>query len=172
MDIEDHLPGAVEPVEWFVVFRERSTVRWLSWLACGHFKHVSAFSYYPGFKVWVVYDVCVTGTSIIMLSHERAKVAIAEYTEGCTVVKIPRNARPFGFSFSSRLFFYCVPAIKNIIGLRCVALRPDSLYRHILRNGGVIVYGQPDNSNRPKSGDPAGDGAERFGQVATGQNAR
>jgi hypothetical protein len=167
MDEDIHIPGAVEPVEWFVVFHRKSTTRWLAWLACGEFKHVSAFAYYPGFKAWLVYDVNMRGTSLIMLSHERAKTALADYTDDCDVVKIVRDPRPYGFQFSSRFFFYCVPAIKNIIGLVCVAMRPDSLYRLILRNGGVLVHGHPINSGRSEPSDRTGAGAERSGQFVT-----
>lgn len=142
MEPVNELPGAVEPVEWFVVFHPQSTFRWLSWLACGKFKHVSAFGYYPGFRVWLLYDVHIGGTSLIMLSHERAKTALAKYTDGCTVVKIPRNPAPFGISLPSRLLFHCTPAIANLIGLHSTAITPNTFFRDIMRKGGVVVAGE------------------------------
>lgn len=179
------LPHAVEPVEWFVVFHRKSTFRWLSWLACGEFKHVSAFAYYPGFKVWLLYDVHIGGTALIMLSHDRAKETLASYVDGCTVVKIARNARPFGLSLLSRLLFHCTPAIGNLVGMPFIALTPNHLFRHLMRNGAEIVVGgagalprpakrrielaheqDAGYSGRPKSGDRATAGAERSRLVA------
>ena len=170
MEMSEKLPGAVEPVEWFVVFHTRSSIRWLSFLACGKFKHVSAFGYYPGFKAWLVYDVAMSGTSLIMLSHERAKEVLPVYTNDCTVVKIARNSAPVGLSLASRLLFHCTPAIGNLVGLPCVALlNPNHLYRHLLRNGGIVVYDakHPANPGRSELGDRAAAGAERSRQFAT-----
>jgi hypothetical protein len=160
--MSEKLPGAVEPVEWFVVFHTQSSIRWLSFLACGKFKHVSAFGYYPGFKAWLVYDVAMGGTSLIMLSHERAKAVLPVYTNDCTVVKIARNAAPVGLSLASRLLFHCTPAIGNLVGLPCVATNPNHLYRHLLRNGGVIVYdAKSQHPGRSQPSDRAAAGSER-----------
>lgn len=136
--IEAGLEAAIEPTEWFVVFHRKSMNRFLSFLAFGEFKHVSAFGYCPGFKAWLVYDVQWSGTRIKLLPHnDFGKAAIALWTTDCTIVKLPRgNLIP---NFSSRVGFYCVSAIKHLLGLRCVAATPGALYRHILRHGGSLL---------------------------------
>jgi hypothetical protein len=37
-----------------------------------------------------------------------------------------------------RLGMFCTTAVSHLIGVRCSALRPDALYRHLQRKGGVI----------------------------------
>lgn len=128
--------AAVEPSEWFVVFHRKSMNRLLSFLAFGEFKHVSAFGYCAGFKAWVVYDVRWSGTSICLMDQS----AVIEFTQGCDILKIARTDVKMGPD--SRLGLYCVTAIKHLIGLRCVAMTPDQLYRHILRNGGLPIREQ------------------------------
>jgi hypothetical protein len=37
-----------------------------------------------------------------------------------------------------RLGLFCTTAVSHLIGLRCGALRPDALYRHLVAKGGVV----------------------------------
>jgi hypothetical protein len=147
------LPIAVEPSEWFVVFHTRSTSKPLSALACGRFKHVSAFGYYAGFKAWLVYDAQISGLRIPLISTDAAPAVLGAYTKNCVLVKFRRRDEPIGIAPTSRFGFYCVPAIKHLLGVRCLALRPDALYRHILRNGGVVIDGSAENPHRPEPRD-------------------
>lgn len=127
------LPIAVEPVEWFVVFRERSVSRILGALTPGRRKHVSAFGYCPGVKLWLVYDVQWSGTRIMLMAQSEVLAWVGD----AEMVKIARIGHRMGLS--SRFAFTCVSAVKHLIGLRCVAATPDALYRHILRNGGTTI---------------------------------
>ena len=145
MEVGDELPGAVEPSEWFVVFHVKSMSRILSLLAFGRFKHVSALGYCPGFRAWLLYDAQWGGMRVRLYSHETMRAMFAEYSRGCAVVKIARLNQPM--RLSSRLGFYCVPAIKHLLGLRNGALRPDALLRHCLRNGGVLIDAGIEPSN-------------------------
>lgn len=123
----------VEPTEWFVVFHRTSTSRILSFLAFGEFKHVSAFAYAPGFKCWLMYDVQWRGTAVTVADQ----AAVIGLTRGCTILKMPRTSDRM--RMTARAGFYCVTAIKHLLRLRCVAVTPDALYRHILHNGGIMV---------------------------------
>jgi hypothetical protein len=153
---EINLPDAIEPTEWYVIFHRKVAVRWLSWLACGEFKHVSAMAYCPGFKAWLVYDTQLRGTRIFLVAHgrdgETIKPFFMAHTRDCAVVKIARSDVSMGLS--SRLGLYCVPAIKHLLGVRCAAVRPDAFYRHILRNGGTLIDERrhADASDRPQLG--------------------
>lgn len=127
-----------EPNVWFLVFHRKSTNRVLSFLAFGEFKHVAAFGYCPRVGMWLVYDVTWTGTRVVLMD----KAAIIEWTRGCEILQVDKIGARMGWS--SRIGFYCVGAVKHLLGLRCVAATPCQLYRHILRNGGVnIGSGQP-----------------------------
>lgn len=136
------IPGAVEPSQWMVVFHPTSSLRWASFLACGRFKHVSAWGYYAGFKAWIIFDPQWASLRLTMISHERAVDAFVAATEGCVILKIERSDRDTALAPLSRFGFYCVPAIKHLLGVRCAAWRPDALYRHLLRKGGMPINGQ------------------------------
>jgi len=127
---------AIEPSEWFVVFHRKSATRWLGIVTPGEFKHVSAFGYCPGVKLWLLYDVQWSATRVMLLD----KHAIMRWTDGCDILKIARTKTRM--ELSSRLGFYCVNAVKHLLGLKCVAATPSALYRHILRNGGIPIHGR------------------------------
>src|SRR6516165_7913864 len=129
------LPDGFEPSYWNVVFHPSKSR--LARLLLGCFDHVSAFAYVPGFRVWVIYDCQWGGMRIAFIP--RINVLIA-YTSGCAVVKFDRRYQPF--ALSSRFGFYCVPAIKQLLGLSCVAATPDGLYRHLIKHGGELISGQ------------------------------
>jgi hypothetical protein len=132
----DHirLPDAFEPARWNVVFHRVSTRRWLSLIACGQFKHVSAFAYVPGFKAWLIYDTQWSGTRIMVLPHNDAGLAeLRRYTAGCDVLVAQRRVA----GARAPLPFLCTTAVQHLIGIPGVALRPDALYRLMLRNGAV-----------------------------------
>jgi hypothetical protein len=132
------LPHAVEPDQWFVVFHPEAKSRWLSLLACGHFKHVSAFAYCPGFKAWLIYDAQWCGLRLMLFPHgDVAKAAIAAHTKNCVILKMTRANQSMGLS--SRLGLYCVSTVKHLLVVRCRAIRPDTLYRHLLKIGAVRV---------------------------------
>lgn len=136
---EIHLPDAIEPTEWNVVFHKTTRWRWLRWLACGRFKHVSAFAYCPGFRAWLVYDTQLSGTRLMLLANgDKARATLKRYTADCEIVTIARqHQRPH---WSSRIGFYCVPATKHLLGVRCAAMRPDALYRHLIQIGGTRLH--------------------------------
>src|SRR5215469_2206802 len=129
------LPDAIEPTYWNVVFHPSETR--LMRMMLGRFQHVSAFTYVPGVRAWILYDCQLGGTRIAFLP--RVGILI-EYTRGCTIIKFDRTYKPM--VLMSRLGFYCVPAIANLLGLSCVAATPDGLYRNLINNGGIELNGQ------------------------------
>lgn len=155
------LPDGFEPDEWWVVFHPTAASRWLGWLALGHFKHVSAFAYIQGFKVWLVYDIERAGTKLVILPADATgKAELVRYTAGCSILKMTR--RPKAFRISSHLGFFCTTAIAHLIGLTGVA-RPDALWRLCLRNGGIVIDGR-----RPSTDPAIAGGPEPAGRAAAG----
>ena len=129
------LPDAIEPTYWNVVFHPSQTR--LDRLLLGRFRHVSAFTYVPGMAAWIMVDCQWGGMRIAFIPRINVLVA---YTRGCAVVKFDRRYERF--ALASRLGYYCVPAIKQLLGLSCVAATPDGLYRHLIANGGELISGQ------------------------------
>ena len=129
------LPDAIEPSYWNVVFHPSQTR--LDRLLLGRFRHVSAFTYIPGVGAWIMVDCQWGGMRIAFIPRINVLVA---YTRGCAVVKFDRRYERF--ALASRLGYYCVPAIKQLLGLSCVAATPDALYRHLIKHGGELISGQ------------------------------
>jgi hypothetical protein len=129
-------PG-VEPATWFVFFETRARSRWLSWLALGRFKHVSAAGWIPESGHWVFYDVSLRRSRIAVITDGAlAWEHMSRIRDhAVTVAFSPRDGRRFWF----RVGFWCVPAIAHLVGCRPQALRPDGLYRALLRQGGALV---------------------------------
>jgi hypothetical protein len=131
MEIRE-LPPAIEPDYWNLVFHPSASR--LARLLLGRFQHVSAFTYVPGYHGWILYDVQWRGVRIMVLPRV---AALVNYTRGCAVIKFTR--RYDRMPLYSRFGFYCVPAIKHLIGLSCVAAFPDALYRAVIANGGEVI---------------------------------
>jgi hypothetical protein len=129
------LIDAIEPSYWNVVFHPSETR--LNRILLGRFQHVSAFTYVPGIAAWILFDCQWGGVRIAVIPRINMLVA---YTSGCAVIKFDRHYQRF--AICSRFGFYCVPAIKQLLGLSCVAATPDRLYHHLIRNGGELISGQ------------------------------
>ena len=133
---EIHLPDAIEPTEWNVVFHTKTQWWWLRWV--GKFKHVSAFAYVPGFRAWLVYDTQLSGTRLMLLANgDNARATLKAYTTGCEIVTMARQGQSMGIF--NRFGYYCVPSVKHLIGLKSTAILPDRLFADCLRSGQLIV---------------------------------
>jgi hypothetical protein len=131
------LPDAIEPDYWNICFHPSE--HWATRLLIGRFQHVSAFTYVPGFRAWVIYDAQWSGLRLSFFSHQTAMATFIRYTRGCTVLKFTRMSEQIG-PLSRFGIFFCVPAIKHLLGVSCFAVTPDGLYRHLIANGAEIVF--------------------------------
>jgi hypothetical protein len=172
MGAVQQIPAGSEPAEWFVAFHRECDSKIISFLAFGEFKHVLAFGYCPGLKVWIVFDVTWQKTWVRLLSHEQGALEqIAEITRNCAVVKIaPQGRTP---RLITRIGYFCVPAIISLLGLKCVAITPTSLYRYLRKNGGYEINAHVSPSaaaapNRSQSGGRATAGASGLDPAIAG----
>jgi hypothetical protein len=159
-------PTAVEPEAWFIVFHPVSATRWLNRLPM-RFRHVSAFAYVHAAGCWLIYDVQFWGTRHILLPDNPAALDfLADFTARCTVLHM-RRPGPSRLWF--RVGFWCVPAIKHLLGLRSSALLPNGLYRSCLRAGAKVIHGPPEvrAPGRSESADAAGCGRTSQGGCAS-----
>jgi hypothetical protein len=126
-------PLIVQPDSWTLVFDRRASTWWASWFALGRHKHVRAYAYVPFLHVWVFFDPHLSGTDLIVAADgEAANRLIASWIVDADLVRMRRRAtgrRP-------AIVGWCVPSVKRLIGLRCVALRPSGFYRQCLKHGG------------------------------------
>jgi hypothetical protein len=155
------LPEAIEPDVWVVAFHRTAASRWLHWLAIGPHKHVSAHAWVSDLRLWVIFDLRLDGTHLVLLpDSEAADRLLADRIADADLVVMPRKRRRGRPVLAP---FYCVPAIKHLLGLSCGALRPTALLRHCLESGGQRVdgtrYSAPDQSGfdaRTASGTASG----------------
>lgn len=123
-----------EPIRWTLCFDTTAT-HWLARAIPGRFKHVRAFGFVPVQDLWIFYDTTLAGTT---LRAARANSAAADrllsaWTANSDLLSIkplgPRRRFPPGF--------WCVTAVKHLIGLNTSALRPDALWRDCIRHGAI-----------------------------------
>jgi hypothetical protein len=125
----------IEATRWTIVFHRNSKHLFFRLIAMGHFKHVSALAWIPELSQWWIYDVGFRRTSLkVLVDGEAAHAAIAAIVKGNATVTVDvREELPW-----MRLGMFCTTAVSHLIGVRCAALRPDALYRHLIASGGVV----------------------------------
>lgn len=134
--------AAVDPINWIVVFKPHTDSRLIRWFVPGRFKHVSAIAFLEALNAWVTFDVGTRYAKImVMPAGGQANDIIVPWIEGCTLVRMEKRIA------GGRLPMYgwCVPAVRHLLGMNSGALRPDTLYRHCLRDGGKVIEQQFQN---------------------------
>jgi hypothetical protein len=136
--------SGVEARRWSIVFHRDAENWFFAALACGTFKHVSAFAFVPGPDVWVYYDVGFRRTRLVVLPDNlQSKLTLAAIVEGNAVVSMPRQDDNLPLM---RLGLFCTTAVKHLVGIRCSALRPDALFRHCMAHGGALSDDEPETA--------------------------
>lgn len=128
---------AVEPTVWFLVFETRTDHRWVRWLARGRFKHVTAVGWVPDQRLWVFYDVSLGRTRVAVLPDCQAAWddILRLRAAGAMLAMVPRAPRRFWL----RVGFWCVPAVRHLLGVGGWAVTPSGFYRDCLRQGAEVV---------------------------------
>lgn len=123
----------------------------LAWLVPGRFKHVAAFGYSHACRTWVLYDVTLAGTEVYVLPDGQASLAtIADWTAGCSILNFANPATNIRKPFGGRLGFWCVPAMKHLLGIRSGAVLPSQLWRSCLQHGAkIVIDGQQSSTTTP-----------------------
>lgn len=120
--------------QWHVVFLAGPRRRWWDWLCKPDFRHVLMFAWCDLAKVWVIVDSRQDGLRIRMLPDGNdfyLEKALWDHT-GATYIRCDAESST---DIRHRLGFWCVPVVKNILGQGGGALRPEALYRNLLKSG-------------------------------------
>lgn len=126
-------PLIVRPESWTLVFNREAATWWVGWLAFGRYKHVRAYAYVPFLHVWVFIDTHLGGSDVIVTADgEPAQRQIAAWIVNADLIRMRRHLPARRYLTPP---FYCVGAVKRLLGLNCGALRPDALYRYCLAHG-------------------------------------
>lgn len=120
---------------WFLAFFANDRAGWYRFVP-GRFKHVAAFAWSEACRTWIIVDLHLFGTRLILLPPTQASVDyIAGWTMGASILRMEvRETRRLW-----RFGLYCVPAMAHLVGCRG-ALLPEGLWRSCLRQGATIVH--------------------------------
>lgn len=114
------------------------------------FRHVLALGYDPDLSAYVLYDPTHAGTTITILSADDRAVdlLILHVKETGCWLKVNPGGNRFLFG---QWRFYCVPAIKHLVGLKSCALSPHGLYRDLVKAGAVPAFSSETNDGNIQS---------------------
>ena len=124
------------PYRWYIVFATVGRTYFTSLIALGRLKHVRAFGFVPQLSAWVFYDVSLGGTEIVVAKGMAAEFLMTMWAKDACIIEMP-PMRAYRAVF--RVGFWCVPAVKHLIGLKSRAFRPDRLWLDCLQAGGKVV---------------------------------
>jgi hypothetical protein len=139
---DDNDPISGTPGAWYAVFygKGRRTL-WWDWLCRPGFQHVLAFGYEPRSDRWLVYDVTQARTYVRAYEPAEFPRWLDALPDGHKILLFEADdapARPFW-----RTGFWCVPATAHLIGAPSRALRPEGLYRDLVRLGAKPAFERP-----------------------------
>jgi hypothetical protein len=143
MEIAAH-PLAGEPAAWFVIFLRDSESWWFRRIP-GEFKHVRAYGYMPGLKVWLFFEPHHRGITVAAAAYGVEAQAIIDAwrgPEGASETLLVPCIRPG----QSRLplIGFCTTGIAHLLGVRLGAFpTPDRLWQRCLAIGGRPI-GRPE----------------------------
>lgn len=123
---------------WLIFFSEGDAPAWWKcWFARG-FRHVCAMAWFADQERWVYFNPGWRSTGIVVGRAAELDALHADLMARATAVLAFPSSE--GRSFAPPTFF-CVGAIKALLGLRSRALCPFGLYRDLLRRGAEVVDG-------------------------------
>ena len=137
-----------EVTDWMIVFHTDCQTRLFRAIP-GRFKHVSLLGWAQLAKVWIMLDVSLSQSKMIVLPESQAaRDRIAIWTKGCAILRMEARVRT---SKKPRFGGWCVPSARHMLGLSGGAvLTPDHLWKECLRNGAKVIFddGQFERSDR------------------------
>lgn len=121
---------------WLVFFCEAEGAPWWSRFLAPGFRHVMAAAWFDDQQRWVLIDPTRRGTVVLIYRQDQFGGRFQQLMDSSSVVlrviaRRSRTTTPFGW--------WCTGAVKALMGIRCRALSPKQLCRHLLRNGAEPV---------------------------------
>lgn len=142
------VPPLAMPKVWQVCFLKTEREYWWDRFLPDGFRHVFLLGYVPEYRQWVYFDPQYASTVVGIVTPARAGALLEIALHEGAVVNVPASvARPP--ACWARLGFYCVPAVKHALGLRCVAVTPKGLHDYLLKIGAKRLE-REDGDRRPE----------------------
>lgn len=152
MDDKPEFQKRLEPELWLILFHRKASTWWINWLVPGQFKHVTAVGHVGEAGVWLVYSVELRRTRMHVIRDGDQFIAwlAAAIDDGEVLVYQP--PADDGKGWRPRFGFWCVTAVKHLLGIGGGALRPDALWRLLLANGAKIIPDGEFHQSQPADG--------------------
>lgn len=125
---------------WYVAFVDRMPGcgrNWWDVFTRPGFRHVLAWKWDASAERWVFVDPLWSGLQIDLLTPEEFAGVLAWFGGALTVVLAWDRERE---GRAAPFFGWCAPVIAGLIGVRCPALTPWGLYRHLVRMGAAPAF--------------------------------
>lgn len=131
-----------EVTRWWLAFHVKQGYWRYERLIPGRFSHVSAFAYLSGPKVWLLVENSPRTQSRIAIWPDASDdptmpPQLAEWTTHCSILRAEVRQRQ---GFRLKIGFWCVTAVKDLLGSSSRALSPEGLWRDLIREGADLVY--------------------------------
>src|SRR5581483_3821694 len=127
------------PRLWLVFFGEACGRPWWARALRPGFRHVSAAAWFDRAERWIYFDPLSSGLHIEIDTHAGFGSRFAQlWRDSAAILRVravPRQGR-------LPPAFFCVGAMKALLGTRSRALSPRGLYRDLLREGAELVERQ------------------------------
>jgi hypothetical protein len=126
------------PELWNVCFSGVKRNRWLDRFLKPGFRHVFLVGFVTEFGHWLLYEVLFHYSVVAIVSGDYAAglLTIAMREGDVLTVRPEFHVKR---RWQHALGFWCVPAIRHVLGLRCVAITPFGLHRYLLARGAVSL---------------------------------
>lgn len=142
------------PRLWLVFFSSGHVPSWWSRFLRPGFRHCCAASFYSDLGLWVYFNPTRRGTVIqIFTPDEFGPRFQGLINESAAIVRV----RSQHCRRSASAAFFCVGAIKALLGIRSGALVPMGLYRDLLRIGAEQVVIPDDEPIQERPSSPRGE---------------
>jgi len=128
------------PSVWWTAFYGNENRWWWDRICKPGFRHVCAFTFYPGPDVWVLYDVTFNRTNIRVMSREVWSAWMSTLPRHARFLRSEIPDEPHPRPWWLKLTFWCAPAVAHLLGVNSRALRPQALYRDLVAQGAVPAF--------------------------------
>lgn len=135
-------PRADIPIDrmWLVFFGEAEGAPWWGRFLAPGFRHVVACAWFAEQERWVYYNPTRRGTVVLIYRDDEFGPRLSQLIADSSVVLRVASNHQRG---TTPLGWWCVGAIKALLGVRGRALSPRSLCRYLQRNGATIISNSP-----------------------------
>lgn len=121
---------------WLLFFSSADPSRWYARFLRKGFGHVQAAAWYDDVERWVHVNATHVGLVVDVHLPEAFDGRLAQLLRDSHVILRVPGAADRRVPQAS---WYCVGAVKALLGINSSALFPHGLYRHLLRNGAEVV---------------------------------